>query len=70
MIGFSETTTAGMATRLISWLSATKMHTKGASFRQCGASVTANVNAIFLCSLFPTFFGYRPDTIVRTMKER
>ena len=35
----------------------------GENFRQYENSVTANVNAIFPCALFPTFFGCRPDTI-------
>ena len=35
----------------------------GDNFRQYPASVTNNINAIFPCTLFPTFFGCRPDTI-------
>lgn len=38
----------------------------GKSFRQYENSVTGNVNAIFSCTLFPTFFGCRPDTINTT----
>jgi len=35
----------------------------GVNFRQYGNSVAENTNAIFPCTLFPTFFGCRPDTI-------
>ncbi len=35
----------------------------GANFRQYGNSVSANTAACFPCTLFPTFFGCRPDTI-------
>ena len=38
----------------------------GVNFRQYGNSVTGNINAIFPCTLFPTFFGCRPDTITTT----
>lgn len=35
----------------------------GANFRQYGNSVSANTAAVFPGTLFPTFFGCRPDTI-------
>ena len=35
----------------------------GANFGQYEASVSSNLNAIFPCTLLPTFFGCRPDTI-------
>lgn len=38
----------------------------GENFRQYSNSVTGNFNAIFPCTLFPTFFGCRPDTITTT----
>lgn len=34
----------------------------GGNFRQYGNSVASNPNAIFPCTIFPTFFGCRPDT--------
>ncbi len=36
----------------------------GQNFRQYANSVIANPAAAFPCTLFPTFFGCRPDTIV------
>lgn len=38
----------------------------GENFRQYGNSVTGNINAIFPCTLFPTFFGCRPDSVTTT----
>jgi len=35
----------------------------GENFRQYAASALANQNAVFPCSIFPTVFGCRPDTI-------
>ena len=35
----------------------------GDNFRQYSNSVALNINAIFPCTIFPTFFGCRPDTI-------
>jgi hypothetical protein len=36
----------------------------GDNFRQYAASVMTNPAAIFPCTLFPTFYGCRPDTVV------
>src|SRR5690606_1234196 len=38
----------------------------GENFRQYANSVTGNINAIFPCTLFPTFFGCRPDSVTTT----
>ena len=35
----------------------------GSNFRQYANSVTSDINAIFPCTIFPTYYGCRPDTI-------
>ncbi len=35
----------------------------GASFRQYARSVTEDQSAVYPCTIFPTFFGCRPDTV-------
>lgn len=35
----------------------------GANFRQYANSVISDINAVFPCAVFPTFYGCRPDTV-------
>lgn len=35
----------------------------GNNFRQYSNSVNSDINAIFPCTIFPTFYGCRPDTV-------